>query len=625
MAKTVIGLFDAFSEAQRVLQDLLDNGFQRGDISLVAHQGQSAPKPASEWAARTLSIPGLGPVLATGPAAAALASVSGGPAADGLITVLTDCGVPADEAHWYTEGVRQGGALVLLDTDDDDAGRAAELMRRYTMVNPEARPSAMREPTRKAEDVAAAEAHTSRTGGNMETIERSIDLEVPVQIAYQQWTQFEQFPRFMEGVEAVRRLDAKRLHWVANIGGTRKEWEAVITEERPNERIAWRSEGGEFTSGVVSFQPLGPARSRVTVRLQYEPKGLMERAGDALGLVSRRVEGDLERFKKFVEARGSKPTGGREAERAREPVVDVRGFETCEPSFRQHYTSASGGRGQSYEHWAPAYRYGYELARDPRYTGRDWAAIEAEARRDWEQRHRGTWEEFKAPIRYAWEQGRGHRTVEEGTVKMPVVEEDIQVGTRQVPRGGVRLYTRVTEQPVEQEVHLRDEQVRVERRPVDRPASEADLAAFKERSIEVTETDEEPVVRKQARVVEEVVVSKDVAEHTERVRDTVRRTEVEVEPIGTEQARGGNDFAAYESDFRTHYSTAFASRGSPYEHWAPAYRYGYDLASDPRARGRDWRTVEPEARHQWEARHQGTWDEVKDAVRYAWDKIRGRR
>jgi len=308
-----------------------------------------------------------------------------------------------------------------------------------------------------------------------------------------------------------------------------------------------------------------------------------------------------------------------------EPVSRERSFDVYEPEFRQHYTTALAGRGYPYEHWAPAYRYGYALAGDPRYAGRNWAAIEADARRDWEQRYGETWEESKGAVRYAWEKLRGERPVEEGTVKMPVVEEEIQVSTRQVPRGGVRLYTRVSEQPVEQEVHLRDEQVHVERRPVDRPASEADLAAFKEGTVEVTETDEELVVRKQARVVEEVVVSKEVAEHTETVRDTVRRTEVEVEPIGTEQASGGSDFAAYESDFRTHYSAALASRGSSYEHWAPAYRYGYDLASDPRSRGRDWATVEPEARRQWEARHRGTWEEVKDAVRYAWDKIRGRR
>jgi uncharacterized protein (TIGR02271 family) len=199
------------------------------------------------------------------------------------------------------------------------------------------------------------------------------------------------------------------------------------------------------------------------------------------------------------------------------------------------------------------------------------------------------------------------------------------VGTRQVQHGGVRLYTRVTERPVEETVRLRDETVHVERRPVDRPATEADVAAAKERTIEVTETDEEPVVRKQIRVVGEVVVSKDVEEHTETVRDTVRRTEVEVEPVGAGQAREARGFDAYEADFRRHYTTSLASRGQPYERWSPGYRYGYELAGDRRYAGRDWAAIEPEARRDWEARHQGTWDEFKDTIRYAWDNVRGRR
>jgi uncharacterized membrane protein len=138
----------------------------------------------------------------------------------------------------------------------------------------------------------------------METIEKTIDIDVPVRTAYNQWTQFEEFPRFMEGVESVKQLDDTRLHWVANVGGERKEWEARITEQIPDQRIAWRSEGGEYTSGVVSFQPLEPNRTRVTVRLNYEPEGVTEKIGDMLGVVSRRVEGDLERFKDFIEARG---------------------------------------------------------------------------------------------------------------------------------------------------------------------------------------------------------------------------------------------------------------------------------------------------------------------------------
>jgi uncharacterized protein (TIGR02271 family) len=226
----------------------------------------------------------------------------------------------------------------------------------------------------------------------------------------------------------------------------------------------------------------------------------------------------------------------------------------------------------------------------------------------------------------ARERGRaGAREVETGDVKVPVVEEELHVGTRQVQRGGVRLYTRVTERPVEETVRLRDETVHVERHPVDRPATEADVAAAKEGTIEVTETDEEAVIAKQARVVEEVVVRKDVQEHTETVRDTVRRTEVEVEPVGAEHAWEARGFDAYDADFRGHYTTSLASRGHPYERWAPGYRYGYELASDRRYAGRDWAALEPEARRGWEAQQKGTWEEFKDTVRYAWEKVRGRR
>jgi uncharacterized protein (TIGR02271 family) len=226
----------------------------------------------------------------------------------------------------------------------------------------------------------------------------------------------------------------------------------------------------------------------------------------------------------------------------------------------------------------------------------------------------------------ARERGRaGAREVETGDVKVPVVEEELHVGTRQVQRGGVRLYTRVTERPVEETVRLRDETVHVERHPVDRPATEADVAAAKEGTIEVTETDEEAVIAKQARVVEEVVVRKDVQEHTETVRDTVRRTEVEVEPVGAEHAREARGFDAYDADFRGHYTTSLASRGHPYERWSPGYRYGYELASDRRYAGRDWTALEPEARRGWEAQQKGTWEEFKDTVRYAWEKVRGRR
>lgn len=139
----------------------------------------------------------------------------------------------------------------------------------------------------------------------MERIEKSIEVDVPLRTAYNQWTQFEEFPKFMEGVEEVRQLDDKRLFWRAQIGGKSTEWEAEIYEQIPDSRIAWRSITGAPNAGAVSFQSLGPERTRVSLMIDYQPLGVVEKVGDALGVVSGRVEGDLQRFKKFLEERGS--------------------------------------------------------------------------------------------------------------------------------------------------------------------------------------------------------------------------------------------------------------------------------------------------------------------------------
>ena len=138
----------------------------------------------------------------------------------------------------------------------------------------------------------------------MSTIEQSIDVEVPVRTAYNQWTQFEEFPRFMDGVESVRQLDDKRLHWVAEVAGQRREWHAEITEQSPDERVAWRSVDGATNAGVVTFHRLGDGLTRVMLQLEFEPEGLAEKAADALGIVQRRAKADLERFKEFIESRG---------------------------------------------------------------------------------------------------------------------------------------------------------------------------------------------------------------------------------------------------------------------------------------------------------------------------------
>ena len=138
----------------------------------------------------------------------------------------------------------------------------------------------------------------------MSVVEKSIEVELPVSTVYNQWTQFEEFPQFMEGVEQVTQLDDTRLHWVAEIAGAKREWDAEIVDQEPDQRIAWRSIDGAGNGGIVTFQPTGAAATRVNLQMEFEPEGLAETIGDKLGFVSKQAEGDLKRFKSFVEERG---------------------------------------------------------------------------------------------------------------------------------------------------------------------------------------------------------------------------------------------------------------------------------------------------------------------------------
>jgi uncharacterized membrane protein len=153
----------------------------------------------------------------------------------------------------------------------------------------------------------------------MSTIQESIDVEVPVRTAYNQWTQFEEFPKFMEGVVDVRQIDDTHTHWVVEAGGTRREFDAEITEQTPDQRIAWNSTEGVDHAGVVTFHRLGDGQTRVMVQIDGEPHGLKEKAADAAGLPERRVRGDLERFKKMIEERGTE-TGAWRGEVEQDPT-----------------------------------------------------------------------------------------------------------------------------------------------------------------------------------------------------------------------------------------------------------------------------------------------------------------
>jgi uncharacterized membrane protein len=143
----------------------------------------------------------------------------------------------------------------------------------------------------------------------MSTITESVDVAVDVSTAYNQWTQFESFPQFMEGVDEIRQIDDTHTHWVTSIAGVTREFDATITEQKPDERVAWRSDEGPDHAGVITFHRLDDTTTRVTAQMDIDPEGFAENAADKLGILDRRVKGDMRRFKEFIESRGGHETG----------------------------------------------------------------------------------------------------------------------------------------------------------------------------------------------------------------------------------------------------------------------------------------------------------------------------
>jgi stress response protein YsnF len=208
-------------------------------------------------------------------------------------------------------------------------------------------------------------------------------------------------------------------------------------------------------------------------------------------------------------------------------------------------------------------------------------------------------------------------------IHIPVAEEKLHVGKREAETGGVRVHTFVENQPVEKEIPLREEHVRVERHPVDRKVDERELEkAFEEEDFELKETREVPVLAKEAHIVEEVALKKDIGQTSETVRDTVRHTGVEVDQQGGE---GEQPFDADRDYFEKDYNSNYARLGGTYQDYAPAYQYGHRQASDARYQGRRWEDVEPEIKSNWESEHRGTWDKFKAAVRHGWNRMTGSR
>lgn len=146
----------------------------------------------------------------------------------------------------------------------------------------------------------------------MSRVEESVDVDVPVRVAYNQWTQFESFPNFMEGVESITQVDDTHNHWVTKVGGQTREFDTEITEQHPDERVAWKSVGGDTThAGVVTFHRLSDSKTRLMIQIDWEPEGLVEKVGSVVGVDDHRVRADTKRFKQFIESRGTAEGGYR--------------------------------------------------------------------------------------------------------------------------------------------------------------------------------------------------------------------------------------------------------------------------------------------------------------------------
>jgi uncharacterized protein (TIGR02271 family) len=471
MAKTLVALYETVTAAEQVVQELVADGFARSDIHLALdHTKRSAVHNA------------------TGAQDAAYEGAH-------LVETLADGGVPSDEAYAYAEGVRRGGALVVVESSDERAERGMAILQRLHPVDIHERTTQWQQEgwtgaAAHARTAATTATATPGTQGRQRTPQRGMDdTEVRIPVVEED---------ISVGKREVERGHVRIYSRVTERPveeAVRLREEKVTVDRRPADRPATEADFAAAEKEVIEMtetaeEPVVSKRARVVEEVVVQ-KEVTERTETVRG-TARHTDVDVHR----------EP----ETATATRRVTTTQDFGTYDPLCRQHYATAFAGRGAAYTEYEPAYRYGYALRRDERYRGRDWAALEADARREWEARHPSTWERFKDAVRYGWESLTGNGT---------------------------------------------------------------------ERS---------------------------------NVSQTMPR----------------EDFTTYSDDFRQHYVTAFGDRGAAYTEYEPAYRYGYELGTHERYRGRDWAALEADARRDWEARHPSTWERFKDAIRYGWDKVRAR-
>lgn len=329
----------------------------------------------------------------------------------------------------------------------------------------------------------------------------SIEVNAPLRAVYNQWTQFEEFPRFMQGIEEVRQEGDQRLFWKARIGGKVKQWEAEITNQAPDRRIAWQSVDGSPNSGTITFEEVDPERTMVTATIEYESEGFLEKTGDALGIPSGRVQGDLERFRDFIEERGRETGGwrGQIGERERPSLASGIGEER--PTSGVESLAGVPPRDLAGGDCSVGSRLGEETPTEAAVGAPHTETAAAESRTG------------------------------SGDVEIPLSKEEVKVGKREVGAGEVRVRKKVETEQVNVPVELKHEDAVVERvGPSEtRPGSKE---PFQEERIEVPLSREEPVIEKETRVTGGVRVRKSESVEQQNIQEHVRREDAEIDESG---------------------------------------------------------------------------------------------
>lgn len=415
MAKTVVGLFDTFAEAQNVVQALSDRGFPNEDISLIANDSRGEFAQYGHTDARQvgdtrttddataesagagavggtvvggvlgllvgtglLVIPGIGPVLAAGPLATALGATALGAglgaAAGGLVGALVGSGVPEDEANYYAEGVRRGGTLVTVRADDHRANEVYDIMRHSGAIDVQERGTTWRNEGWSRFDPDAGP-YTAADSG------------------VRPFSTTDQHPRPVDRDRTSpdpmdRSVPTGPYHGTGREAGIdRKDWEESSKAGTAGGTLAGAATGAAIgAAGGPVGAVIGGAAGAVT-------GAGVGAAGDAAG----QAADEMDQHKSYTE----EPAGKWDRRAS--------GFDDFDSDFRNHYQTNFASGGYAYDRYLPVYRYGYNLGTDTRFRDRDWSAVEPEARRTWEQHNPGTWEQFKEGVRHAWERARGRR------------------------------------------------------------------------------------------------------------------------------------------------------------------------------------------------------------------------